>query len=454
MNVQLNLLRKNLLLAGLISLVPVLAMADSDAEARILKLEQQVDWLLQQLAAQNTQITQPQEEVKQTQIATQNAVIAKTNGRGLSFESTDGAFKAQIGGRLQVDAAVHNEDDIALGDGTAFRRAFLDIRGYVYENWNYRFQYDFARPSGSGENASGARGIRDAYIQYTGLTPDITIGQFKQPFGLEHLTSSLSTTFIERSLTNVFNPDRAIGLGLNHGGNNWSASAGAFGEQAEVDPKEEGNEGWGLVARSTYNPVISNDKLIHLGVAVLHRNPQDGELRFRERPEANITNVRFIDSGVVEKVDDFQQYGLEAAAILGPFSVQSEYINTRLQRASGSSELDFNAWYAYASYFLTGESRSYKANTGTFDRVIPNSTVGQGGIGAWEFGIRYSAADLTDGSVIGGEQKNLTFGLNWYTTDNIRLSANYITVLDVDRPGNAADGEKPDIALVRAQIDF
>jgi len=452
---KLNPITQNLLLAGLISTFPlVLQAADSEAEARIQKLEQQVNHLIEKLAAQSAQINQQQDDIKETQSFTKGAVIAKSNGRSLSFESADGAFKAQVGGRLQIDAAAHHEDDISLGDGSAFRRAFLDIRGNVYEHWNYRFQYDFARPSGSGENASGARGIRDAYIQYTGLTPAITVGQFKQPFGLEHLISSLNTTFIERSLTNVFNPDRATGIGLSHGGSNWSVSAGAFGEKSEVDPGNEGNEGWGLVARGTFNPLIEKNKLIHLGAAVLHRNTEDGELRFRERPEANITGVRFIDTGVLAEVDDFQQYGLEAAAVLGPLSVQSEYINTRVQRASGESDLDFNAWYAYASYFLTGESRSYKANSGTFERVKPNSTVGQGGIGAWELGIRYSSADLNDGSLIGGEQDNLTFGVNWYTTDNIRLSANYIKVLDVDRPGNAADGEKPDIAVVRAQIDF
>jgi phosphate-selective porin OprO/OprP len=452
---KLKPITQNLILAGLISTFPLGVHAtDNEAEARIQKLEQQVNQLIEKLAAQSAQLNQHQQDIQQNQSVTKGAVIAKSNGRSLSFESADGAFKTQVGGRLQIDAASHNEDEIALGDGTEFRRAFLDIRGNVYENWNYRFQYDFARPKGTGENASGARGIRDAYIQYTGLTPAITVGQFKQPFSLEHLISSLHTTFIERALTNVFNPDRAIGLGLSHGGHNWSASAGAFGEKSEVDPEEEGNEGWGLVARGTFNPIIEKNKLIHLGAAVLHRNPEEGDLRFRERPEANISGVRLVDSGVLADVDDFQQYGLEAAAVFGPLSVQSEYINTRVQRASASTDLDFNAWYAYASYFLTGESRGYKANTGTFDRVKPNSTVGHGGIGAWELGIRYSSADLNDGSFIGGEQDNLTFGVNWYTTDNIRLSANYIKVLDLDRPGNPADGEKPDIALVRAQIDF
>ncbi|WP_430009696.1 OprO/OprP family phosphate-selective porin, partial [Methylophaga lonarensis] len=426
------------------------ADAGSDAE-RIQKLEQQVNLLLERLSAQESQLNQQQQDISETKAATKGNVIASTNGRSLTFKDADGDFSFTVGGRLQADAVYHNEDDIELGDGSRFRRAFLDIRGTVYRDWNYRFQYDFARPGGSD---SSQRGIRDAYIQYTGFTPAVTVGQFKQPFGLEHLTSSLNTTFNERALTNVFNPDRAIGVGLSHGGNNWSLSGGAFGEKAEVDPADEGNEGWGLVARGTFNPIIEKDRLVHLGAAVLHRNPEEGDLRFRERPEANVTGVRFIDTGVISNVDDYQQYGLEAATVLGPFSLQGEYINTRVQRGTGDKNLSFDAWYVYGSYFFTGESRGYNAKSGAFGAVRPNSTVGKGGIGAWEAGIRYSRADLNDGSFIGGDQENLTLGVNWYATDNIRFSANYIKVLDVDRPGNAADGEKPNIFALRGQIHF
>lgn len=68
--------------------------------------------------------------------------------------------------------------------------------------------------------------------------------------------------------------------------------------------------------------------------------------------------------------------------------------------------------------------------------------------------MRYSSADLTDGSVIGGELENLTLGLNWYALDNLRFSANYTHVLDVDRPGHALDGLDLNALTVRAQIDF
>lgn len=83
-------------------------------------------------------------------------------------------------------------------------------------------------------------------------------------------------------------------------------------------------------------------------------------------------------------------YGLEFASVLGPVSVQGEYFSADISREGLDPDLDFSGWYAYASWFLTGESRVYKAKKGKFDRVTPRGIVGKGGIGAWEVGLRFS----------------------------------------------------------------
>ena len=109
MSFKLKPLTQHLLLAGLISISPLAAQAaDNDADARIEKLEQQVNLLLEKLEQQNVQLNQQQEDIQATKAVTKNAVITKTNGRSLSFESADGDFNAQIGGRIQADAAFYD----------------------------------------------------------------------------------------------------------------------------------------------------------------------------------------------------------------------------------------------------------------------------------------------------------------------------------------------------------
>lgn len=223
-----------------IALLPVIghAQGDSEAEVRIQKLEQQVQFLLQELEQQKAAPGQQQAQIQETAVAPKGNVVATTNGRSLVFKSVDNDFSFQVGGRLQADAAFHDASSGAdFGDGTAIRRLFLDVRGTVGQHWSYRYQYDFSRPGGSD---SGSRGLRDAWIQYTGFGPHhITVGNFKAPLGLEHLASGLATTFIERGVTDLFSPDRRLGIGYNTAGSNWSTALGVFGERAEGDVGSE-----------------------------------------------------------------------------------------------------------------------------------------------------------------------------------------------------------------------
>lgn len=442
--------RKTALVLALAGLLPVYGQAETSTEERIQALENELKALKQELQRQTRKVEYQSLEVQELAFPPADKVSTKGDGKSLKFVSTDEKYSFQVGGRLQADSAFYDADTNAFGDGTKIRRLFLDVRGIVNRDWNYRFQYDFARP-GSGE--AGARGIRDAWLQYTGFGPyPVTVGSFKEYIGLEHLTSGLYTTFIERGVTDLFSPDRHIGIGVGTYRPNWTANIGFFGERPEGDAASEGDEGQDVAARFTWTPIAQSGKVLHFGVAGRIHEPNDSttELRLRERPESNVTDVRLIDTGVLTNVDKTQTLGLEAATVYGPFSVQSEYLTSKVNRGGLSDDVDFDSWYIYGSWFLTGESRTYKTRDAVFDRVNPRNK----DLGAWEVALRYSSADLTDGSVIGGEQANLTLGVNWYATGNIRFSANYLHLLDVDRPGSIYHGQELDTLLFRGQIDF
>ena len=78
----------------------------------------------------------------------------------------------------------------------------------------------------------------------------------------------------------------------------------------------------------------------------------------------------------------------------------------------------------------------------------------KGGWGAWEVALRMSRVDLTDDDIIGGEETNLTVGLNWYLTSTMRVMANYVNVLEMDRPGSEFDGNTMSLFQMRFQIEF
>jgi len=384
-----------------------------------------------------------------------SAVIADTvvtHTGPLKWETNEGEFKLQVGGRIMADAAFYDEDNVDLDgeSGTEFRRARLFVAGTMFHDWDWKAQYDFA-----GNESE----IKDAYIRYTGFDfGKITVGQFKQPFGLEELTSSKYITFMERAMaTNAFSTSRRIGLGVNGAGDSWTWAASVYGREEGDDT--DGDEGYGVGARLTWAPWHEKTRVLHVGAAAAWEDPNDNGLRFRARPESHITSTRLVDTGSFSNPDTFTKYGLEAATVLGPFSLQGEYMTVNAEEdLPGSKDADFTGAYVYGSWFITGESRNYKK--GKFGRVKPKSVVGKGGHGAWELALRYSTIDLEDGDFEGGEEDNYTIGVNWYATPYIRFMANYV-MTDTDPVASRlqdSDGRPKDDELsvfqLRAQIDF
>ncbi len=367
---------------------------------------------------------------------------------GLNFGSDDKAFKFKLGGRIMSDFAFMTEDDPIkplVGDGkdvtSEFRRARFYLSGTIYDKIIFKAQYDFA---------GGDADVKDLYIGMQKLpgVGTLKIGHFKEPFGLEELTSSKYITFMERSLPAVFTPGRNTGIGVFkeefEGRLTWAL--GAF-----LDANDYGDEGGqedsvSVTGRITALPWFEGkEKLLHLGLAYSWRDATDKDLRFRERPESHLTANRFVDTGTFA-ADSEHRLGIEAALVCGPFSLQGEYMFSDVDGLAGGPEPSFDGYYGYASYFITGEHRSYKK--GAFSRVKPKSNfLDEGGAGAWEIAARYSSLDLTDEGIAGGELDDITVGLNWYLNPNVRVMWNYVNA-DLDDVGDA------DIFQMRFQIDF
>jgi len=170
-----------------------------------------------------------------------------------------------------------------------------------------------------------------------------------------------------------------------------------------------------------------------------HRDPVNGEVLIRVRDSirnspAQLLNV-IATTGVV-KVNSQNLFNLETAAVNGRWTFQSEYTTNMLHDArvgTGPSQgtVVFQAFYAEALVFLTGESRTWDPKIGIFKRVIPKSNfliedgALSGGTGAWELGLRYTYLDLDDKAIRGGRLNNVTLGVNWYLNPNVKMQFNY-----------------------------
>ena len=366
------------------------------------------------------------------------------------ISSADGRFEMNLRGRLLIDAGwISDDDDTSNIDATEFRSARLGIEGKAWTNVKYKFEVDFA---------DNEVDITDALIGYKVGVATVSVGHFRTFNSLEEQTSSRYTFFMERgSITDAFSLSRQLGIGVNAGGKNWSAGFGIFKGNADGG---NGDRGETYSGRVTFAPEIAEAGVVHMGAHIRHQKQgsDDGLLRYRQRPHLHLGD-RFIDTGAFADSDTL--YGAELAGVFGPLSAQGEYMVLKADRAvpvSGFKDPNFKGWYADLTYVITGESRNYDAEDGAFGRLKVANPVTEGGMGAWQIGIRYDYVDLTDEDLMGGEQETWIFGVNWHLNNYSRIMVNYSMsdvkkAFDVDR--NGADGKNDIDALgMRFQVDW
>jgi phosphate-selective porin OprO and OprP len=261
----------------------------------------------------------------------------------------------------------------------------------------------------------------------------LQVGQFQAPMGLENITSSRDIAFMEPAA-----PIQAIAPGIEAGAQigkpifdqraTWALGLFAPGAGAQEYGNASQNFG-SAVGRLTWLPEYHPDqdnpaenRILHLGLSANFLYSASSSVRYQSRPESYIAPT-IIDTGELN-ANSAATFGLEAAWVNGPFSVQGEFLRSNVGEYD-VGDLAFYGYYAYVSWYLTGESRPYNPVAGAFKRLIPRHSVGHGGLGAVELTCRLSHTDLTDGYVQGGRLTMLMAGVNWYLQPHIRWMFNY-----------------------------
>jgi len=370
---------------------------------------------------------------------------------GIHYDSPKKNLRFKINGDIALDLgsiSADNELQAAFPDlegrHSDFRTLEFSISGWFGTYLEYKISIDFAN----------VRQIKDNWARFptVPVLRHFRIGNMKEPFSLDELTSSRFRTFQETSLpTYAFAPGRDIGLltggTVKDGRVSWVA--GLFlntGSLSTVgDTKDEISEATGLnlTARVTGLPwhLDEGRRLLHLGLGYSRqfRNDQTGTAL--SYPESRLTDDKLVDTGDFN-TDGNDLLDLEAALVHGPLSLQGEFM---LKTVNGSGNPVLWGFYGYGSWFLTGEHREYDTSNAVFRGVKPKRPPPwKKGWGAWELALRLTYIDLNDGDLMGGKERNVTAGLNWYLTEHYRVMFDYINVKVTDRanPPAVNDGRE------------
>jgi phosphate-selective porin OprO/OprP len=357
--------------------------------------------------------------------------------RGVTrYNLFDGKLKFRLGIRAQVDGTAGSGDEkyeefyAPIESNFRVRRFEIFAVGRL-NKFNFNVAFEFGPDWGFSDIwVEGAEGGLEVWGHYLGK---LRMGWMNEPFSLERQTGAYNLGLMERSLpVQTFAPGSNVGAMIHDSGPKgrftWAAGIFSFGQSNDNNAS---TSTLSLTGRATFRPLFRKGgrELIHVGLSLSSRSPSGGDARYRSRPEARFVDY-LVDTGPFE-ASHTTLVGLEFAAVRGPLWITAEHIHSKVS-AQLVGDPAFKGSYVKVGWFLTGESRNYRANSGVFVRERPRNKYKGGNPfkkkngGAWEVSGRLSRVDLTDGLIDGGELTDVSAALNWYINATTRVELNYV----------------------------
>jgi phosphate-selective porin OprO/OprP len=349
------------------------------------------------------------------------------------FSSGDGKkFTFKVRGRLEVDYEHANQDTAVTTfpdiSATELRRARLGVEGVMFYDLKYVLEVDFANDSVV---------AKDAYLQYQGVKIGenpllFRAGNFKTPNTLEDLTSDLYVDTLERAaFINAWQIDRQIGFMTAYYADHFGLSAGIFGDRPSstasnpLFPGFIGDEDTTFAARATVAPINRETngvlQVLHFGASVRQRESGDDQPLFQYQARgADLHMTNFADNtGRIGDSDTF--WGLETAALWGPFSAQAEYGHLDVDLPNGAfirsnppgsgllagaanpfvgiPDPSYSGWYVEGTWFFGGHRTWDKEGKFARPKIDNPMRWSEGtGWGALQLVGKYDVLDQSDNS--------------------------------------------------------
>jgi phosphate-selective porin OprO/OprP len=364
--------------------------------------------------------------------------VVKEKDGAFTLESANGRNSIQLTGRIHLDYRQNNldvyatdyndRDSATAADAFELRRARLGVKGKFAKDFKYEIV----------GNLPGTATVDVAFVDYAKYDgAQLRLGKFKQPFGLEQLTSSNNIDFMERSYVDQLAPGKKIGamaFGEPKPGFTYAGSVFAMNDTE----RDSNNDKASFAGRATLNFAQfagNKDMVVHLGLAGFDQEynitptsssssaggtTQGSFLSFRTpgRGLSNIfraqiggetlTGATGQQSAAANGTSQIksQALGLEGILAYNNFKLQGEFAKADFKADSGGGtnasgqipaagterfSLDTQAWYAEALWLATGEKYASAYKGGAFSSIKPTNDfdIDNGKWGAWELGLKY-----------------------------------------------------------------
>jgi phosphate-selective porin OprO/OprP len=369
-----------------------------------------------------------------------------------------GGTTVNTSGLVQADAAWYRSDGVALsgnprspdGPNHDLRVAILFLNGLGPGGFDWRVGYERNTAKWLDMNARYRFGReRRSFLR---------AGQFKQPSGLERLSSLTAREFMSTAMmTKTFTLGNRLGVAYGHefrygeadvaGSHPTLALTATYFDHELAATRRIPNyaRGNGVALRAAWAPVNQAGRIAHLGLSWADYDTRDAEMRWRVQPNMELTPVRLLDTGAMPAIDHVSVLGAEAFWVAGNVKLQGEYMLADAHRHV-PADTHFQGAGGYVSALWNPGGETWRYVDGL--PVTPVGAVTNAGM--WQLGLRYDAIDLDDGLVLGGRMRTWTLGVNWYWNAHLKFVLNYVAV----QSRRAAVTDDPAITGVRVQFHW
>ncbi|MCB0345014.1 MAG: hypothetical protein KDD66_07845 [Bdellovibrionales bacterium] len=221
-----------------------------------------------------------------------------------TFEDND------TSGRRDAGIEVDEDNDTS---GFSMRRARIVFSGHMLnKTWEYKLQNDFASDSGGGD-------LKDAWLQWNlDEAASVRMGQYKQPFSRQELSSSAELQFPDRSIANEhFAPSRQQGVMMHGDMGGIEYAASLWNGESDGEGRNRGPEDNKLAGTVQ---VIGN-------IGDYGSRKHEGDIEMTEDFGATMGGAVSYGQGNTAEGGDFDKVdvNVDAALRMAGFSLQGEW---------------------------------------------------------------------------------------------------------------------------------
>lgn len=265
---------------------------------------------------------------------------------------------------------------------------------------------------------------------------DLKIGLLKQPFGLEKSTSSKNLRTLERGIaSDLFSPERAIGINFQTNGSTHYFSSGIYTDNNSL-------ENISASGRFVWNPFESKGSVLHLGFSANHQLLSGND--YQRKSDGAVHDGKNILSITAPTPESVSTIGLEGAWMKGSLTLQAEWMVQRLVLDSDAKDPRMVGGYLQASWVFQNGYRKY--GKGRFKKLTM-----PGGRTPTELvlGFGYVDARYVGGGALA---KEASVTVNRYFSKNISLSGQLTRLEKMDSGTNENDDGTS--LIVRLKTNF